>query len=121
MGYARKRSQAMVIGTHEETRQMACTLIEESGFHVLEAESFEEAASLLARHGGRLHFVFAETEDARQARALAILIARNWPWIRVLVSFRPSTQTSELPAGASRLRHPWHPLDLLIETERVMH
>ena len=121
MGQARKISHAMVVGAREETRQIASTLIEESGFHVIEADSLEEAADVLGRFGRKIAFVFAEasTEDAR---ALASLVARKWPWIRLLVSLdQGSPDESALPASASCMHRPWRPLDLLIEAERAMH
>lgn len=122
MGQARRISQALVIGAREETRHIASTLLEETGFHVIEAESMEEAAELLMRHGRKLAFVFAEAANSLEARAVALLIANNWPWIRVLVAMDRSAQEgSDLPASASRLNRPWRPLDLLIEAERAMH
>jgi CheY-like chemotaxis protein len=122
MGQARRISQAMVIGSREETRQIASTLIEESGFTVIEAETVAEAAELLMRHARGLTFVFAEAADADEARELSRLIATNWPWIRLIVSMdRSALDTTDLPASAGRLRRPWRPLDLLIEAERAMH
>lgn len=122
MGQARQISQAMVIGSREDTRQIASTLIEESGFHVIEADTLDEASELLMRFARRITFVFAEASDADQARMFARLVESNWPWIRVLVSFDPNSMTAtDLPANAAQLRRPWRPLDLLIETERVMH
>ncbi len=122
MGQARKISQAMVVGSQEDTRQIASTLNEESGFHVIEAESMDEAGELLMRHGRKLSFIVAEAVDADEARSITRLIANNWPWIRVLVSMdRASLASIDLPATACRLRSPWRPLDLLIEAERAMH
>jgi len=112
----------MVIGSREEARQIASTLIEESGFHVIEAENMQEAAEMLMRHARKLALVFAEASDPDEARSLAMLIANNWPWIRILVSMdRSAMEATDLPKGASRLHRPWRPLDLLIETERAMH
>jgi CheY-like chemotaxis protein len=122
MGQARRISQAMVIGSREDTRQIASTLIEESGFHVIEADSMEEASELLTRHARKLSFVFADAATPDEASKLATLVAKNWPWIRVLVSLdRAALEKADLPATASRLHRPWRPLDLLIETERAMH
>ena len=121
MGQARRISQALVIGAREETRQIASTLLEETGLNVIEAESMEEGAELLMRHARKLSFVFAEAGSSLEARALALLVANNWPWIRVLVAMdRASITENDLPASASRLNHPWRPLDLLIEAERAM-
>lgn len=122
MGQARKIALAMVIGAREETRQIASTLIEESGFQVLEASDIEEAAALVMRHARKLCFIFADAASPQEARALALLISENWPWIRVLISMdRAVLDAVELPAGAARMRRPWRPLDLLIEAERAMH
>ena len=122
MGQARRISQAMVIGSREETRQIASTLIEESGFHVIEAENMKEAAELLMRHARKLTFVFAEAANPEEAQSLATLVANNWPWIRVLVSMdHTALDETDLPSSAARLRRPWRPLDLLIEAERAMH
>lgn len=120
MGQARRISQAMVIGTRDDTRQIASTLIEESGFNVIEAESMDEAAELLMRHARRITFVFADAACPEEAQSLARLIANNWPWIRVLVSVDRSASGAELPASAARLHKPWRPLDLLIEAERAL-
>jgi len=121
MGQARKISEAMVVGSREDTRQIASTLIEESGFHVIEAESVDEAAELLSQSGRRISFVFADAASPEDARKLTTLIARKWPSIRVLVSLdRAAMDRAELPPSASRLNRPWRPLDLLIEAERAM-
>jgi hypothetical protein len=122
MGQARKISQAMVIGAREEARQIASTLIEESGFHVIEADGLTEADDLLTRHGRKITFVFAEAGNSAEARALAALISKKWPWIRLLVSMEGAAlDARDLPSGASQMHKPWRPLDLLIEAERAMH
>ncbi|MDB5651792.1 MAG: response regulator receiver protein [Hyphomicrobiales bacterium] len=122
MGQAQSTARALVIGEREKTRQIASTLIEESGFQVTEAATFAEATRLLERDAHGLTLVFAEAADGEEAQALAHHISRRWPWIRVLVSFDPALMLDyELPRVAARLRQPWYPLDLLIEAERVMH
>ncbi|MDB5643881.1 MAG: response regulator receiver protein [Hyphomicrobiales bacterium] len=122
MGQAREIAQAMVVGSREETRHIASTLIEESGFHVVEADSMEEAAQLLGRYGQKIAFVFADTSNSEEARGLATLVARKWPWIRLLVSMdQDSPHDFAMPASASCMHRPWLPLDLLIEAERAMH
>jgi CheY-like chemotaxis protein len=121
MGQARKISQALVVGSREDSRQIASTLIEESGFHVIEAENVDEAVELLSQSGRRISFVFADAASPEDARKLTALIARKWPSIRVLVSLdRAAMDRAELPPSASRLHRPWRPLDLLIEAERAM-
>lgn len=122
MGQARRIAQALVIGAQDETRQIASTLIEESGFHVIEAESLVEADDLLTRHGRKITFVFVKADNQAEARALTSLIARKWPWIRVLVSMQGAKMDErDLPLGATQMHTPWRPLDLLIEAERAMH
>lgn len=122
MGQARRIAQAMVIGEREEARQIASTLIEESGFHVIEADGLVEAEDLLLVHGRKITFIFAEAANRAEARALATLVSRKWPWIRVLVSIEGAAlDARDLPSGASQMHKPWRPLDLLIEAERAMH
>ncbi|MDB5593088.1 MAG: response regulator receiver protein [Hyphomicrobiales bacterium] len=119
---SRRTARALVIGEREITRHIASTLIEESGYHVIEAVDFLQATALLARHAQKLRLVFAEAASGEEAQELAHQISRDWPWIRVLVSFDPACmRDTELPVGAARLRQPWYPLDLLIEAERAMH
>jgi DNA-binding NtrC family response regulator len=122
VGHSHGKARALVIGEREMTRHIVSTLIEESGFHVMEAVNFRQATALLERHAKSLRLVFAEAASGEEAQDLAHQISRNWPWIRVLLSFDPACmRDTELPAGAARLRQPWYPLDLLIEAERVMH
>jgi hypothetical protein len=122
MGQARRIAQAMVIGEREEARQIASTLIEESGFHVIEAEGLVEAEDLLLLHGRKITFVFVEAANRAEARAVATLVSKKWPWIRVLVSIEGAAlDARDLPSGASQMHKPWRPLDLLIEAERAMH
>ncbi len=122
MGQARRIAQAMVIGEREEARQIASTLIEESGFHVIEADGLMEAEDLLMRHGRKVTFVFAEAGNRAEARSLATMISSKWPWIRLLVSMEGAAlDERDLPSGASQMHKPWRPLDLLIEAERAMH
>lgn len=122
MEHIRRPVRALVIGEREITRHIASTLIEESGYHVMEAADFEQATDMLARHARDLRLVFAEAASGEEAQNLAHRISRNWPWIRVLVSFDPACmRDTELPVGAARLRQPWYPLDLLIEADRAMH
>jgi len=122
MGQSTQISYALVVVDREKSRQIASTLIEESGFRVIEAEDVEQAMELLEIHGRKLGFVFAELNGSRAARELTAHIKRRWPSIRVLVSYaQDPAHDSGLPSGASRLRKPWAPLDLLIETERALH
>src|SRR6478672_41889 len=107
MGQARKIAQAMVIGARDESRQIASTLIEESGFHVIEADGLVEAEDLLMRHGRKVTFIFAEAGNRAEARALATMISRKWPWIRLLVSTEGAAlDARDLPSGASQMHKP---------------
>ncbi len=120
MGQALKISEALVICSHADSRHIACTLIEESGFEVLEADTMEDGAAHLMQHAQSVSLVFAEANDAEEARRLALLIQDQWPWIKVLVAIdHTAVAIADMPHSAILMRRPWRPLDLLIEAERA--
>ena len=119
MGQARRfRSVALIVEDDAMQREMLSLLLEESGYHVIQCESGEDARHVLDVAAGTLCFLMTDVQLAGRTDGveLARLAKERNPGLDVVVtSGRPLTQP--LPDGAKFWAKPWAPLDVLREAE----
>ena len=88
------------------------SLLEESGMHVMQCESAEDALSVLDKFGDCLTMLFTDVNLAGRMDGieLAYIAKRLNPNIHLVVT-SGNTLTKDLPDGALFLPKPWLPLD----------
>jgi CheY-like chemotaxis protein len=120
MGVLAKPTLALVLTSHEEEREMIGTLLENSGYEVREVGRVQPALDLLASVGLDVGMCFAgfADPDAAECAEFARYIARDYPWVKVVIS-APTIDTGWLPANAERISYPPLPLDIIIRAERI--
>ncbi|GLR87901.1 response regulator [Bradyrhizobium iriomotense] len=112
------RSVALIVEDDAMQREMLSLLLEESGYHVIQCASGEDARHVLEMAAGTLCFLMTDvqlpgrTDGVEVAR---IAKERNPRLDVVVTSGRPLTQP--LPDGAKFWAKPWAPLDVLREAE----
>lgn len=113
---------ALIVEDDADQRALAATLVEESGFRVIECDSAEAALEAAAERQGDLAFVFADVRLAGRADGveLARTLDAQYPAVRVLVTSGASGhRLRELPRRSEYMPKPWRPLDLLIRAEQA--
>jgi two-component system, cell cycle response regulator CpdR len=112
------RSVALIVEDDALQREMLSLLLEESGYHVIQCASGEDARHLLDMAAGTLCFLMTDVHLAGRPDGveLARIAKQRNPRLDVVVtSGRPLTQP--LPEGAKFWAKPWAPLDVLREAE----
>jgi CheY-like chemotaxis protein len=123
MGHADTRARiALVVEDDPDVRSLAAALLEETDLDVVEEDSAEGALAYLRKHANKVALLFADIRLHRMdGIALARIVKRDWPWIRVLVTSRDGGERiRELPKGARYIPKPWRALDVLMEAERAV-
>jgi two-component system cell cycle response regulator CpdR len=119
MGQARPfLSVALIVEDDAMQREMLSLLLEESGYHVIQCESGDDARHVLEVAGGTLCFLMTDVQLAGHVNGVElahIAKARNPRLDVVVTSGRPLMQA--LPDGAKFWPKPWAPLDVLREAE----
>ncbi len=106
----------LVVEDEPDERFLASTLLEEAGFRVIEAETAEQALTLLKTHGDEIDVAFSDVRTPGRIGGfeLARIIGVTWPRIHViLTSGDAGDQPSDLRVSATFLPKPWRALDIL--------
>lgn len=112
----------LVVEDEPDERFLASTLLEETGFQVIEAETAEQALALLKKQGDEIDVVFSDvrTPGSIGGFELARIIGVTWPRVHViLTSGDAGDQPSDLRVSATFLPKPWRALDILNLVEQA--
>ncbi len=113
---------ALVVEDDELQREMVAMLLEESEMGVIQCDSAESALRVLAKMGGCFAMMFTDVNLAGKidGMELARFVRERFPEMHVIVT-SGAAGTKDLPEGATFIRKPWLPLEVLREAERVRH
>ena len=106
----------LVVEDEPDERFLASTLLEETGYQVIEAETAEQALALLKARGDEVDVVFSDVRTPGRIGGfeLARIIGVTWPRVHViLTSGDAGDQPSDLRMSATFLPKPWRALDIL--------
>ena len=113
----------LVVEDEPDERFLASTLLEETGFQVIEAETAEKPEAyavhfglLLKAKGDEVDVVFSDVRTPGRIGGfeLARIIGVTWPRVHViLTSGDAGDQPSDLRMSATFLPKPWRALDIL--------
>jgi DNA-binding NtrC family response regulator len=118
----RFRPTALVVEDEPLQRFLACTLLEEAEFTVVECLSAEAALSVLEEKSAEVVFVFADVKLAgtMDGVELATIINECHPQTSVAITSGDiGDRASKIPTGVQFMPKPWQPLDLLMTAERA--
>jgi CheY-like chemotaxis protein len=114
---------ALVVEGDTDVRGLATALLEETGFHVFDVSSSEEALHYLHHHAAEVAFLFSEVTLSCLMTGvdLARTVRLKWPWIRtVLTSDAPvGDQLDKALTQVRFMPKPWLALQVLIEAEKA--
>jgi two-component system, cell cycle response regulator CpdR len=113
---------ALVVEDDFLQREMAVTLLEESGMDVIQCESAEAAMSVLQKMGRGIALMFTDVNLAGRMNGvqLAHFAKQRFASLHVIVTSGLSLRES-LPVGALFFPKLWLSLDVLREAERSRH
>lgn len=106
----------LVVEDEPDERFLAATLLEETGFDVIEAETAEHALAILNDRADEVSVVFSDvrTPGPIGGFELARIIGVTWPRVRVLLtSGDAGDQPSDLRVSATFIPKPWRAADIL--------
>ena len=112
----------LVVEDEPDERFLAATLLEETGFQVIEAETAEQALALLKKQGDEIDIVFSDVRTPGRIGGfeLARIIGVTWPRVHViLTSGDAGDQPSDLRVSATFVPKPWRALDILNLVEQA--
>jgi len=102
-------STALVVEDEALVRMLGLDILEEAGFHVLEASNADEALAILGC-GSEVHLLFSDINmpGSMDGLELAAIVKHRWPRVRLLVtSGHRDMQSVQLPETAKFIRKPW--------------
>ncbi|GEP05079.1 response regulator [Methylobacterium oxalidis] len=112
----------LVVEDQPDERFLAATLLEETGFTVIEAETAEKALAILNDRADEVSVVFSDvrTPGPIGGFELARIIGVTWPRVRVLLtSGDAGDQPSDLRVSATFIPKPWRAEDILAWVEQA--
>jgi DNA-binding response OmpR family regulator len=109
-----KRCRAIVLEQDPELNDLALTVLEEFGFEVDEVESADAAVRCIEQAESEIRLIVIGSP--RVGAELARFVARQWPWITVLLT-SPATEMS-LPKAVTYMPKPWG-LNAVMQTEKA--
>lgn len=110
----------LVVEDEPDERFLAATMLEETGFVVIEAETAERALAILNDRADEVSVVFSDvrTPGPIGGFELARIIGVTWPRVRVLLtSGDAGDQPSDLRMSATFIPKPWRAGDILAWVE----
>ncbi|KQO89177.1 hypothetical protein ASF36_23730 [Methylobacterium sp. Leaf90] len=114
----RKSALAVVVDEDATLRASAVALLEETKFDVVACGSGEAAVEVLRDRGDDVAMMLTGGMDGRR---LANVVGKLWPGIRVVMSTgTPEACKAHVPEDAACLRHPWMPLDVLVQAHAAL-
>ena len=120
---ARKSALAVVVDEDATLRASAVALLEETKFDVVACGSGEAAVEVLRGRGDDVAMMLtsAALAGGMDGRRLANVVGKLWPGIRVVMSTgTPEACKAHVPEDAVCLRHPWLPLDVLVQAHAAL-
>lgn len=112
----------LVVEDQPDERFLAATLLEETGFTVIEAETADHALAILNDRADEVSVVFSDvrTPGPIGGFELARIIGVTWPRVRVLLtSGDAGDQPSDLRMSATFIPKPWRAQDILAWVEEA--
>ncbi|WP_430913825.1 response regulator [Methylobacterium sp. sgz302541] len=112
----------LVVEDQPDERFLAATLLEETGFTVIEAETADHALAILNDRAEEVSVVFSDvrTPGPIGGFELARIIGVTWPSVRVLLtSGDAGDQPSDLRMSATFIPKPWRAQDILTWVEEA--
>jgi DNA-binding NtrC family response regulator len=108
---------ALVVEDDEVQRRMVRTILEDNGFEVLQSDNAEAAQIILEEVGHDLSLMVADVRLSGEmpGSQLAKFAQQLFPNIKVIVT--SGKDWPVLPEGATFLRKPWKPVDLIREAK----
>jgi DNA-binding NtrC family response regulator len=108
---------ALVVEDDALQRQMLTVLLQDSGFEVLQCDTAEAAMVILQEVGHDLALLVADLQlnGDMTGSQLASFASQLFPNIKVIVTSGKAWPV--LPEGATFLRKPWKPVDLIREAK----
>lgn len=106
----------LVVEDQPDERFLAATLLEDTGFTVIEAETADRALAILNDRADEVSVVFSDvrTPGPIGGFELARIIGVTWPKVRVLLtSGDAGDQPSDLRVSATFIPKPWRAEDIL--------
>ena len=106
----------LVVEDQPDERFLAATLLEDTGFTVIEAETADRALAILNDRADEVSVVFSDvrTPGPIGGFELARIIGVTWPRVRVLLtSGDAGDQPSDLRVSATFIPKPWRAEDIL--------
>jgi DNA-binding response OmpR family regulator len=107
-----KCRRAIVLEQDPELRDLELTILEEFGFAVVEVETADAAVQCIEQAEPEIRLIVIGSPQ--KGADLARLVARQWPWIPVLLT-SPAVGRS-LPKAVTYLPKPWG-LKAVMQTE----
>lgn len=101
---------ALVVDDEVLIRMEAASILEEAGFHVMEAGNVAEAVALLQQHHDQITLLFSDVHmpGIGDGFGLARHTAEHWPHISIVVaSARAKPGPNDLPSGARFVSKPF--------------
>ena len=111
---------ALVVEDDAMQRQMISVLLQDSGFEILQCDTAEAAMVILEEVGHDLTLLVADVQlngDMPGSR-LANFARQLFPNIRVIITSGKAWPV--LTEGATFLRKPWKPVDLIREAQAAL-
>ncbi|MCJ2096802.1 MULTISPECIES: response regulator [unclassified Methylobacterium] len=112
----------LVVEDQPDERFLAATLLEDTGFTVIEAETADRALAILKDRADEVSVVFSDvrTPGPIGGFELARIIGVTWPRVRVLLtSGDAGDQPSDLRMSATFIPKPWRAEDILAWVEQA--
>jgi DNA-binding NtrC family response regulator len=115
-----KRPIALVVEDDASVRIDAATLLEATGFEVVEAETAAKGLCVLQDRGEDVAVLFTDvrTPGSLSGAVLAREAARAWPHVRLIVT-SGHPKGDNLPRTAAFLPKPWRPVEVLAHAGRA--
>lgn len=110
-----KRMTVLIVEDEPIVRFCAAELLSDQGFEVVEAAAADHALEILERRSDvAILFTDIEMPGSLDGSALALLVGRRWPSIRIVVtSGRVRPRPDDLPPPALFLPKPYLPDQLV--------
>ena len=114
---SQEKRYALVVEDDEVQRQMVRTILESNGFEVLQSDTAEAAQIILEEVGHDLSLLVTDIrlKGDMPGSQLAKFARQLFPNIKLVVT--SGKEWPVLPEGATFLRKPWKPLDLIREAK----
>jgi CheY-like chemotaxis protein len=108
---------ALLVEDDEVQRRMVRSILESNGFEVLQSDTAEAAQIILEEVGHDLSLMVTDVRlnGDMQGSQLARFARQLFPNIKLIVT--SGKEWPVLPDGATFLRKPWKPLDLIREVQ----